>query len=73
MAKFGEEVETKAILNTTGTSSPLGSIALSNVRLNQAAHLPLLIEPHLTMFARIDDASDVWNGDSGFRNISCLS
>ena len=72
VAEFCEEVETKAILNTTGTSSPLSSIALGNICLDQAAHLSLLIEPHLAMLARIDDAGNVWNGDSSFRNVGGL-
>ena len=69
VTEFGEEVETEAILNTTRTSSPLGSVALGNIGLDQAAHLSLLVEPHLTMFARINDAGDVWNCDSSFRNV----
>jgi hypothetical protein len=72
VTKFGEEVETKSILNTTGTSSPLGSVALGNVCLNQAAHLSLLIEPHLAMFSRINDAGNIGDGDSSFRDVSRL-
>ena len=70
MAQFGEEVKTKAILNTAGAPSPLGSVALGDVGLDQSAQLPLLIEPHLAMFARINDAGDVRNGDSSLRNVS---
>jgi len=72
VTQFGEEVKTKAILNATGTSSSLGSVALGNIGLVQAAHLPLLIEPHLAMLARIYDAGDIWNGDSSFRNVGRL-
>jgi len=50
MTQFSKEMETKAILDTTGTPSPLSSVALGNIGLDQAAHLPLLIEPHLPMF-----------------------
>ena len=69
MTQLGEEVETKAILNTAGASSPLGRVALGDISLDQSAHLPLLVESHLTMLARINDAGDVWNSDSSLRNV----
>jgi hypothetical protein len=69
VTQFGEEVETKAILDTTSTSSPLGSVALGNICLDQSTHLSLLIKPHLAMFARINDAGDVGNCDSSFGNV----
>ena len=69
VTQFGEEVETKAILNTTGTSSPLGSVALGDIGLDQSTHLSLLIEPHLAMFTGINDTGDVWNCDSSLRNV----
>ena len=69
MTQFGEEVETKAILNTTGTPSPLGRVALGDIGLDQSADLSLLIEPHLAMLARINDTGDIRNSDSGLRNV----
>ena len=69
VTQFGEEMETKAILNTTSTPPPLGGVALGNVCLDQSAHLPLLVKPHLAVFSRIDDAGDVRNGDPSFRNV----
>jgi len=69
VTEFSKEMETKAILNTTGTTSSLSSVALGNICLDQAAHLSLLIELHLAMFSRINDTGDVRNGDSGFRNV----
>jgi hypothetical protein len=72
VSQFGEEVETQAILNTTGTSSPLGSVALGNVGLDQATHLPLLIEPHLAVFSGVNNTGDIWNSDSSLRNVSRL-
>lgn len=69
VTQFGEEVETKAVLNTASASSPLSSVAPGNIRLDQAAHLSLLIEPHFAMFSRINDTSDVWDGDSSFRDV----
>jgi len=73
VTQFGEEVETEAILNTTGTSSPLGGVAPGDMGLDQPAHLSLLVKPHLAMFARVDDAGDVWNGDSSLRDVSRFS
>ena len=72
MTKFGEEMETKAILDATCTSPPLGSVALGNIYLNQAAHLPLLIKPHFAVFTRIDDAGNIRDGDTSFRNVGRL-
>lgn len=72
VTQFGEEVETKAVLNTTGASSPLSSVAFGNIRLDQAAHLSLLVEPHFTMFSRINDTSDIRDGDSSFRDVGRL-
>ena len=72
MTKFGEEMETEAILDAACASSPLGSVALGNIYLDQAAHLPLLIKPHFAMFTRIDDAGNIRDGDTSFRDVSRL-
>lgn len=44
MSKFCEQVETEAILHTSGSTPTLGCIALGDVGLHQAAALSLLIE-----------------------------
>ena len=51
VTEFCEEVEAKAVLDTTGPPAPLGSVALGNVCFDQAAHLPFLIKPHLAVLA----------------------
>lgn len=70
---LGKEVETQAALHTTCTTSPLSGITLRNERLNETADLPLLIEPHLAVLPSVDDAGDVWNGDTSLGNVGRCS
>ena len=69
VTQFCEEVKAKTILDTTSTPPPLSGVALGNVCLDQAARLSLLVEPHLAMFSRVNDAGDIRDGDSGFRDV----
>jgi hypothetical protein len=43
MTSFGEQVESKALLNTTRTTAPLLGIASSNVYVDKTRQLPLLV------------------------------
>ena len=73
MTELGEEVEAQTALDTSGTSTPLSGVALGDECLNEFAQLSLLVEAHLAMLASVDDASDVRNGYTRLRNVSCCT
>lgn len=66
---LGEQVEAETALYTACTPASLSCITLRNERLDEAADLPFLIEPHLTVLSGVDDAGDVWNSDTSLRNV----
>ena len=86
MTNPSEEVETKAVLDSAGSTSPLDRIALGNIGLYKATKLSFLVEPavrgerlcthvvevlpHFFVFSRVDHASDIRNGDSRLSDVS---
>ena len=68
---FGEEVETKATLDTACTTASLRRIALSDERFDKSADLPLFVKPHFPVLSSINHAGDVRNSDTSLRDVRC--